>query len=187
MANGLYSRMVDPSFATPGAAAASPNAGVGAPAAGALPRQQQDDSFDAIRMAGLLGMMARQKKPGEEGADAAPGQQGASGYDISPYMPGGQGGSGQFDMAGAMPGMAGAPAPDAAGGFQLPQGAVPGADLTAGIPGAGVAPMAGNFGPGVPAGGMGAILPGGTNPTPESLAQFAQGFNLPWMNGGFGG
>lgn len=183
---GLYNRAVDPNFATPGAAAASPNAGIGAPGAGALPRQQEGN-FDPTQMAGLLGMMARQKKPGEE--DAAPGQQpGASGYDISPYMPGGQGGSGQFDMAGAMPGMAGAPAPDAAGGFQLPQGAVPGTDLTAGLPGAGAAPMAGgNFGPGVPAGGMGAILPGGANPTPESLAQFAQGFNLPWMNGGFGG
>ena len=180
---GLYNRAVDPNFATPGAAAASPNAGIGAPGAGALPRQQEDN-FDPTQMAGLLGMMARKKKPGEEGADAAPGQQGASGYDISPYMPGGQGGSGQFDMAGAMPGMAGAPAPDAAGGFQIPQGTF-GADLTAGIPGAGAAPMAGgNFGPGIPSGGMGAILPGGATPTPESLAQFAQGFNLPWMNGG---
>lgn len=64
---GLYNRMVDPNFATPMRGGVSPNAGLGAPGSAGLPRQQEDD-FNAAQMAGLLGMLAKQKKPGEESA-----------------------------------------------------------------------------------------------------------------------
>ena len=68
---GLYGRMVDPNFAAPGRGGVGANAGIGVQGAPALQRAQEDD-FNAAQMAGLLGMMQRAKKPGEEGAAPAP-------------------------------------------------------------------------------------------------------------------
>jgi hypothetical protein len=96
---GLYNRMVDPNFATPMRGGVSPNAGLGAPGSAGLPRQQEDD-FNAAQMAGLLGMMAKQKKPGEEAASAAPGALDAAQPGMTPITNGGN-----FDMAQAMPGV----------------------------------------------------------------------------------
>jgi hypothetical protein len=59
--------MVDPNFAAPVRGGTGANAGIGAQGAPALQRPTEDD-FNAAQMAGLLGLMAKNKKPGEESA-----------------------------------------------------------------------------------------------------------------------
>ena len=143
MANGLYSRMVDPNFAAPTRGASGATAGIGAPGAAGLPRPQ-DDSFDAQQMAGLLGMIAKQKKPGEEGM-AAPGAgaPGAAQPGMSPIT-----NEGNFDMAPAM--AQGAGALPNGGNFAMPP-AGSGEAFQLGNVGAPNAPLMSNFGGGIPA------------------------------------
>ena len=142
---GLYQRMIDPNMVAPGRGGTGANAGVGAPGAAALPRQQEED-FDASQMAGLLGLLAKKK----EAESAAPGAAGAAG--AAPQAAPGMvpiGNEGNFDMAPAAAGMI----PNG-GQFQLPpQGSGDAFQLgNVGAQGLGPqgAPLMSNFGSGVP-------------------------------------
>lgn len=182
---GLYGRMVDPNFAAPNRGGVGSNAGIGAPGAAGLPRVQEDD-FNAQQMAGLLGLMAKNKKPGEE--SAAPGAAALDGAQpgMTPITNGGN-----FDMA---PAMAGA-LPNG-GNFVMPP-AGSGEAFQLGGMGTGT-PMS-NFGAGIPSaapqvtalqdmamptsiGGAGVPTFGTENADPGLLSQFGS-----WISGLFSG
>ena len=186
---GLYGRMVDPNFAAPTRGGVGANAGIGAPGSAGLPRQQ-DDNFDAAQMAGLLGMLAKQKKPGEETATpgAAPGALDAAQPGMTPITNGGN-----FDMAPAM--APGAGALPNGGNFAMPPAGSGEAFQLGGI---GTSTPMSNFGAGIPAGGPQAVAEMGSMAMPASIGgagipQLAgmdpaqlQNLTLPWMQGGFG-
>jgi hypothetical protein len=106
-------------------------------------------------MAGLLGMLAKQKKPGEEAASAVPGALDAAQPGMTPITNGGN-----FDMAqampGVMPGMQGqipgsAAFQDSTGvntGFALPPSGSGEAFQLGNVGGNG--PLMSNFGAGIP-------------------------------------
>ena len=83
---GLYGRMVDPNFAAPVRGGQGANAGIGAQGAPALQRPTEDD-FNAAQMAGLLGLMQKAKRPGEDAASAAPGAVPNAADTITPVVP----------------------------------------------------------------------------------------------------
>ena len=165
---GLYNRMVDPNFAAPGRSAAGASAGIGAPGAAALPRQQDED-IDAAQMAGLLGLIAKQKKEAES---AAPGAASAApGADATPGMaPIGNGGN--FDMAPAM--AQGAAALPNGGNFAMPPAGSGEAYQLGNVGAQGIgpqgAPLVSNFGAGIP----------------QTAAPVAQGMTMPASIGGAG-
>lgn len=139
---GLYGRMVDPNFAAPNRGGQGANAGIGAQGAGALQRPQDDD-FNAAQMAGLLGMMQKAKKPGEDAASAAPGAAplDAAQPGMTPIT-----NEGNFDWQPAM--AQGAGALPNGGNFVMPPAGSGDAFQLGNVGGA--APLMSNFGAGIP-------------------------------------
>ena len=193
---GLYGRMVDPNFAAPGRGGVGANAGIGAQ--GAQLQRPTEDDFNAAQMAGLLGLMQKAKKPGEDAASAAPGAAplDAAQPGMVPIT-----NEGNFDWAPAI-----ARGPEAlpnGGNFAMPP-AGSGDAFQLGNVGAqsmanGAAPLMSNFGAGIPAasvapipqgaampasiGGAGVPTFGAAVPTdPGLLSQFGT-----WLGGLFGG
>ena len=154
---GLYGRMVDPNFAAPGRGGVGANAGIGAQ--GAQLQRPTEDDFNAAQMAGLLGLMQKAKKPGEDAASAAPG---AAPLDtaqpgMTPIT-----NEGNFDWAPAM-----ARGPEAlpnGGNFAMPP-AGSGDAFQLGNVGAQGAPLMSNFGAGIPAASAAPIPQGAAMPT----------------------
>ena len=160
---GLYNRMVDPNFATPNGTGVSPNAGLGAPGGAGLPGKQADN-FDPTQMAGLLGMLAKKKKPGEEGADAAPGAApGAAQPGMAPI-----GNQGNFDMAPAM--AQGAGALPNGGNFAMPPA------------GSGEAFQLGGMGTGTPMSNFGGGVPAEAPQIPAAMPQSIGGAGIPQLS-----
>ena len=158
---GLYQRMIDPNMVAPGRGGTGANAGVGAPGAAALPRQQDED-FDASQLAGLLGLLAKKKEaesaaPGAAGA--APGAQAAPG--MTPIT-----NEGNFDWQPAM--AQGAGALPNGGNFAMPPAGSGDAFQLGNVGGA--APLMSNFGAGVP----------------QAATPVAQGMAMPTSIGGAG-
>ena len=184
---GLYGRMIDPNFAAPGRTGVGANAGIGAPGSAGLPRQQEDD-FDASKLAGLLGMLAKDQKDKEAAAAAVAGEGNAPG--AAPGMVP-VGNEGNFDMAPAMAGQL----PNG-GGFAMPPAGSGEAYQLGNVGGQG--PLLSNFGAGIPAGGPQAVAEMGTMQMPAAIGGAGipqiggldpsqlQGLNLPWMQGGMG-
>ena len=188
---GLYGRMVDPNFAAPVRGGTGANAGIGAQ--GAQLQRPTEDDFNAAQMAGLLGLMQKAKRPGEDAASAAPGAAplDAAQPGMAPIT-----NEGNFDMAPAI----------ARGSEELPNGgnfAMPpagsGDAFQLGNVGAQGAPLMSNFGAGIPAASAAPILQGAAMPTsiggagvptfgaavptdPGLLSQFGT-----WLGGLFGG
>lgn len=172
---GLYNRTVDPNFVAPSRSAQGANAGIGAPGAAGLPRAPEDN-FDPAQLAGLLGMLAKQKEAEGAAPDAAaPAQDAFTGSNqmnlAAPEFMNG--------MAQNVQGAGGVPIPQmpADGGYQLPQGALPGADMLQGVQGAGAAApgLLGNFGSGIPAAGPAQL--------PVLDLSFLNGFGMGGMGG----
>lgn len=191
---GLYGRMVDPNFAAPVRGGQGSNAGIGAQAAPRL-QSPQDDDFNAAQMAGLLGLIQKAKKPGEDAASAAPGAAlDAAQPGMAPIT-----NQGNFDMAPAMAGQLNAPDTfgNAQGGFTMPPAGSGDAFQLGNVGGA--APLMSNFGAGIPTtqaapvpqgmamptaiGGAGVPTFGGAVPTDPSIWQQA----LNGIMGFFGG
>ena len=188
---GLYGRMVDPNFAAPMRGGQGANAGIGAQGAPALQRPTDDD-FNAAQMAGLLGMMQKAKKPGEDAASAAPGAAplDAAQPGMVPIT-----NEGNFDWQPAM--AQGAGALPNGGNFAMPPAGSGDAFQLGNVGGA--APLMSNFGAGIPAtpaapvpqgmamptaiGGAGVPTFGGAVPTDPSIWQQA----LNGITGFFGG
>jgi hypothetical protein len=184
--------MLDPNFAAPVRGGTGANAGIGAQGAPGLPRQEDD--FNAAQMAGLLGLMQKAKKPGEDAASAAPGAASldAAQPGMTPIT-----NEGNFDWAPAMPQVN----PDMklpnGGNFAMPQAGSGEAFQLGNVGGA--APLMSNFGAGIPAGGPQAVAEMGSMAMPASIGgagipQLAgmdpaqlQNLTLPWLQGGFGG
>lgn len=192
---GLYGRMVDPNFAAPNRSGQGPNAGIGAQGAPALQRPTEDD-FNAAQMAGLLGLMQKAKRPGEDAASAAPGAAplDAAQPGMTPIT-----NEGNFDMAPAMAGQLVAPDTfgNAQGGFTMPPAGSGDAFQLGNVGGA--APLMSNFGAGIPAASSAPLPQGAAMPTsiggagvptfraavptdPGLLSQFGT-----WLGGLFGG
>ena len=185
---GLYGRMVDPNFAAPGRGGVGANAGIGAQGAPRLPQALEDD-FDAAQMAGLLGLMAK-KKPGEEGAAAAPSTD-MLGIGATPGMTPITN-EGNFDW---QPAMARGPEVLPNGGnFAMPPAGSGDAFQLGNVGGA--APLTSNFGAGIPAPAVtpvpqGVAMPtaiGGAGVPTFGAAQADPGFlaRLGSLFGGFG-
>ena len=189
---GLYGRMVDPNFAAPVRGGTGANAGIGAQGAPGLPRQEDD--FNAAQMAGLLGLMQKAKRPGEDAASAAPGAAAleAAQPGMTPIT-----NEGNFDWAPAMP----QANPDMqlpnGGNFSMPPAGSGEAFQLGNVGGNG--PLMSNFGAGIPAtpaaplpqgvamptsiGGAGVPTFGAAVPTDPSIWQQA----LNGITGFFGG
>ena len=189
---GLYTRGIDPNFASPNRTAVGANAGIGAPGAMAIPRQEDED-FDAQQMAGLLGMLARQKKPGEDGTSSAPGAANGLQQGMAPI-----GNEGNFDMAPAM--AQGAGALPNGGNFAMPPAGSGDAYQLGNVGAQG--PLLSNFGGGIPeapqgiaanpvAGAMPASIGGAGIPSIQGLdpsqLQQLQGLGMLGMLGQYGG
>ena len=184
---GLYNRMVDPNFIAPNRGGVAPNAGVGAPGPGALQRPQEDD-FNAAQMAGLLGMMAKQK---EQPGSAAPGT--APTVRLEDAQPGMTPitNEGNFDWQPAM--AQGTGALPNGGNFAMPPAGSGDAFQLGNVGGA--APLMSNFGAGVPqaAAPQGIAMPtsiGGAGVPTFGMLQGQPGIVqslLGRFGGGFGG
>ena len=141
---GLYGRVVDPNFAAPGRGGVGANAGIGAQGAPALPRAQEDD-FNAAQMAGLLGLMAKQKEQAGSAAPGAAAEGGALGQapGMTPIT-----NEGNFDWQPAMPQANPAAALPNGGNFAMPPAGSGDAFQLGNVGGA--APLMSNFGAGIP-------------------------------------
>lgn len=171
---GLYGRMVDPNFAAPVRGGTGANAGIGAQ--GAQLQRPTEDDFNAQQMAGLLGLMQKAKKPGEDAASAAPGAAplDAAQPGMTPIT-----NEGNFDWAPAVPQANPAMAMPNGGNFAMPP-AGSGDAFQLGNVGAqsmanGAAPLTSNFGAGIP---QAAPLPTDLNPV--------AGMQMPVSIGGAG-
>ena len=199
---GLYRRGVEAAYGGPAAGKlASPNAGTAAPAAPRYVPEQRGgaSSLNGAKLAGLLGALGKEDevKPGS----AAPGTQPQAAPAGTMFDMPDRNLAGQQFMNGmaSIPGVAasGVPMPQAPQGngeWQLPQGAMPGAGLTQGLPGGvpaadGIAPS--GLGAGVPGADMtkgiigadpsaaGGILPGASaNMDPGQFSDFLQMFQF---------